>query len=427
VGCRDFCAGEVEAYTYLTSFQSDKRHAYTSWEYAILREFIQLKRIGYTHPAMESIEAHFSATGWVRDTIEDVPFGVDRDFDHASDITHGDALAKQGKLADAAVTFRSILASHESDLESNQDNRLAHAERISIVVRIGYLAKQLLLTKQFETALGCANEALRHDPYSTSINLNRAHALMFLGKADEARAVYTSYYDKKMFSTRFAQQAIKEEFAEFSKSGLPHDLMTEMERQFADTRWAERLSGAPGGDKAGSALFESRSAKQQPPLLPPALALRARALPPAAPLSERDDVGSGNTLLSEGKVDEAVAVYKRCVQRCDRKLATNYNMQAQDERSGALDQILQSSFAHILTGEYGKAVTATDYVLSVVPNSPIANVKRAHALMLLEKRDEARNIYLQHREGRITRELSGAQVVLQDFKKRCARLGGRTH
>jgi tetratricopeptide (TPR) repeat protein len=123
-------------------------------------------------------------------------------------------------------------------------------------------------------------------------------------------------------------------------------------------------------------------------------------------------------LLSQGKVDEALAVYKRCVQRCDRKLATgSFNMQAHDERRDALDQIVQSSFAYTLIGEYGKALTATEYLLSAVPNLPIANVKRAHALMLSEKQDEARVIYLQHREQKITRELTGAKVVLQDFKK----------
>jgi hypothetical protein len=63
---------------------------------------------------------------------------------------------------------------------------------------------------------------------------NRAHALMFLDRVDEARALYLQYRDEKdVDSDKSWETAVLEDFAELRKAGLNHPLMDEIEKRFA--------------------------------------------------------------------------------------------------------------------------------------------------------------------------------------------------
>ena len=60
---------------------------------------------------------------------------------------------------------------------------------------------------------------------------NHAHALMFLGRVDEARALYLAHRNDIVSSTsnKTWSQAVAEDFAEFRKAGLVNPLMDEIE------------------------------------------------------------------------------------------------------------------------------------------------------------------------------------------------------
>ena len=65
---------------------------------------------------------------------------------------------------------------------------------------------------------------------------NRAHALMLLGQADEARAIYLQYRGKtNVVGEKSWETAVLDDFAELRKAGLNHPLMDEIEGLFSQT------------------------------------------------------------------------------------------------------------------------------------------------------------------------------------------------
>jgi len=98
---------------------------------------------------------------------------------------------------------------------------------------IGDTAYSFLFTHDFAKALEAADEAISLASDKIWFYTNRAHALMFLGREDEARALYLQYrgtenvYDEKSW-----EAIILEDFADLRKAGLTNPLMDEIEKQF---------------------------------------------------------------------------------------------------------------------------------------------------------------------------------------------------
>lgn len=65
------------------------------------------------------------------------------------------------------------------------------------------------------------------------IDGNRAHALMFLQRAREARAVYLVHKGKSLWGKRWEEVA--DNFDKLRKVGLAHPMMAEMERTLGVT------------------------------------------------------------------------------------------------------------------------------------------------------------------------------------------------
>ncbi|MGC1349688.1 MAG: hypothetical protein WA858_07895, partial [Xanthobacteraceae bacterium] len=62
---------------------------------------------------------------------------------------------------------------------------------------------------------------------------NRAHALMFVGRTDEARALYLKYRGRKdVFEGKSWETVVQEDFAELRKAGLNDPLMDTIEKLF---------------------------------------------------------------------------------------------------------------------------------------------------------------------------------------------------
>jgi tetratricopeptide (TPR) repeat protein len=171
---------------------------------------------------------------------------------------------------------------------------------------------------------------------------------------------------------------------------------------------AARSANGPFSNKGP--LLPSNSPTRTPVLMPPA---------PILLLSELDICAAAKELISKGEFDQAIEVYKRCISRCDRILGAvqNSNMRLHEERREAIDGIVEAAFCYILNNKDEKAREACEYALSVSPNLPFAKVRLAHALMFLENREEARPIYHQLRMGKMTPQLTYAEIILQDFKR----------
>jgi tetratricopeptide (TPR) repeat protein len=408
-----------EARTLYNSFDTEKQLGQTSFESAILREFHELKALGYSHPLMSEIEKRYADRGWARSMECDIPQRIKPDFRHAADIKSADTLAKEGRLDEAADTYQGVLSIGNDDVRENEPNLLMAAERYFVANRIGHLGRRFLLIKDFEKALSCVNEALAHQPNSTYFNLNRAHALMYLGQDDEANEIYFSYHGTKM-SYHITQDVIRNEFKLLREALRPHRLMETVERRFKAAQWDVRMGVAgsePVRSKAG--YTESGIATTDSQASEPVHSLHApvnRSVGSALPTPQ--DIPTGDRYLSEGKLNEAFACYQSQIKICDQILAKGItNLQASDTRHAAIIKISDVALKFLLARQPEQALAAVDYALSVESRSPSGNIRRAHVLLFLGKEDEARNIYLRHRGSKVSITHTAEGLVLEDFQR----------
>ena len=98
---------------------------------------------------------------------------------------------------------------------------------------VGSLAYRFVVVQDFATALEAADEAIALAADKLWLYINRAHALMFLGRIDEARALYLQYRGTKNVSDEKSWETIiLDDFAALRKAGLTNPLMNEIEGQF---------------------------------------------------------------------------------------------------------------------------------------------------------------------------------------------------
>lgn len=93
------------------------------------------------------------------------------------------------------------------------------------------LARRAVFAGAPAKAMAAAERSLTLRPGNLAVEASRAHALMYLGRADEARALYLAHKDKPISDSDNTpwRQVIVEDFADLSEAGLAHPLMPEIE------------------------------------------------------------------------------------------------------------------------------------------------------------------------------------------------------
>jgi tetratricopeptide (TPR) repeat protein len=220
-----------------------------------------------------------------------------------------------------------------------------------------------------------------------------AHAGMFLGHAEDARAFYLSFngWNRNVMTTW--ENVILQDFAQLRDAGHSHPLMAEIEKRLTDEGWTVQ----PGnkciqqpGMNSDDAIF----IKTNP-----------------------DDIKSGDLLAQHGEVDRAAAVYIRNLERWHTKL-----QQGGTSPEGQANlQIAAARIAGIARGclRTGHFVVAFDYVeqaLAATPGNLELESIRAQALMLRNGETEAQAIFLRHRGQKIGDQTWEAAVVA-DFQE----------
>jgi len=105
------------------------------------------------------------------------------------------------------------------------------------ISKIGDVAYKLVLARDFTAALAAADQAIALSSGEVWLHTNRAHALMFLGRTDEARMLYLQYRgEKNVDGDKSWEALILEDIAELRKAGLAHPLMEEIADLFASRR-----------------------------------------------------------------------------------------------------------------------------------------------------------------------------------------------
>ena len=174
--------------------------------------------------------------------------GVPRDYTKARDwyekaAAKGDESAKKalerlairevkttGRHAEALQLQEALAAKREAE-ETKRDGKPGEqtAEELRTV------AWYALFTKDFPKALSVADRSHALFPDSLSVETNRAHALMFLERGEEFKALYLAHKGALM-SDGFWERVIAEDFAEFRKAGLTHPMMADIEKELGIPR-----------------------------------------------------------------------------------------------------------------------------------------------------------------------------------------------
>ena len=145
----------------------------------------------------------------------------------------GEVLVAQGKLDAALESYRQSLAIREHLAAADRSNAQWRNDLDYVVGRIGALAYRLVLAGEFATALDAADQAISLTPDKIWLYANRAHALMFLGRTDEARALYLKYRGREdVFEGKSWETVVLADFAELRKAGLSDPLMDTIEKLF---------------------------------------------------------------------------------------------------------------------------------------------------------------------------------------------------
>jgi len=146
----------------------------------------------------------------------------------------GNVLLTQHALPEALKSYRAALDIVQRLMSNDRSNAQWQNDLQFCIGRIGLAAWNVVLTSDFALAIDATDQAIALAPQATWLYAIRAHALMFLGRIDEARALYLMYRgEKNVMAGKSWDAVILEGFAVFKKAGLTSPLMDEIERQFS--------------------------------------------------------------------------------------------------------------------------------------------------------------------------------------------------
>jgi hypothetical protein len=131
-----------------------------------------------------------------------------------------------GRYADALM-LQEELATKAEAVETKREGKPG----METAFLLNEVAWRALFAGQFPTALTVANRAHALLPDDRSIERHQAHALMFMGHDEEAKALYFAHKGQRLW-----EQAIAKDFAEFRKAGLTHPMMADIEKELGISR-----------------------------------------------------------------------------------------------------------------------------------------------------------------------------------------------
>ena len=394
---RMFLGHGDEVRGFYLSFKGWKRSVMTTWENVILQDFAQLRDAGHSHPLMAEIEKRLVDDGWTvqpgnkctqqpRMNSEDAIFIKS----NPDDIKSGDLLAEHDEVDRAAAVYIRNLERWHTKLKQGGTSPEGQANLQIAAGRVAGIARGCLHARRFVVAFDYVDQALAVVPDNLELLLIRALALMLRNSNDEAQAIFLRYRGQKIGDQTW-EAAVVEAFQELRKAKYQHPLMDRIEKEFAAS------AGINGPTETnGSAVIASEFLVSQ--------------------LVQASDVHSATKLQELGRLNEALEVNLRSLMAYNAAIANGQcNNRVIDDRNIAVDNVCGLVIAFLKTHDFAKALEAADRAISAMPNSPLLNIYRAHALMFLDREDEARTIYLQYRGEKVSGGRSVESLVLEDF------------
>jgi len=385
---------------FYTSFKSNPKIAMSSWETATLRDFVRLRKAGFSHPLMDEIERQYTDAGWTTAILNTKamaprmkPEEVGYLASNSDDTRMGDRLRDHGNVHEAVTVYMRSLRKWHKNI-AKDPGRLDWKQNLDIAAdRIANAIRQLFRDGRFISPLEYATEASKLAPDHLLLHAVRACALLLRGEHDnEARTLFMRHCGQIVNDVSW-EDFIADQFAELCKIGCTRPLMDEIERRFAGTE----VSEFPEFDVSPARNTED----------------------PTAILANASDIQSAEKLEEQGMLEFALIVYDRCLKECDAKIARfaqgGANNRAIDDRVTISKKLAALTVDFFRERDFKKALEAVNLALSA-NRSPDLEIWRAHVLMFLGEAVEAEEIYLRHfKSTKVRDQFTGAEAITADF------------
>jgi hypothetical protein len=136
--------------------------------------------------------------------------------------------AGAGRYAEA-LQLQEVLAAKVEAVETEREGKPGE-ETAQALNSVAWYA---LFAREFTKALTVADRARALFRDDLMIETNRVHALMFVGRGEESKALYLAHKGNPLSEqdARLWERIIVEDFAEFRKAGLTHPMMADIEKE----------------------------------------------------------------------------------------------------------------------------------------------------------------------------------------------------
>jgi tetratricopeptide (TPR) repeat protein len=236
---RMFLGKADEARKFYLHFQSNKRIAVTNWEMVALQNFEQLRKAGHSHPLMVEIEQKLFAAGWTAqgrapEKVAAPSMSSDDQYFiimNPDDIKTAALYAEHGKLDEAKNVYERILENCQARLAKEPGHAETKQTLNIIIGRLALLAQKFIRDGRFAPALECSEKLIAVAPERYRLHAIHTHALMFIGRNDEAEALYLRYRGQKIGDDPW-EAAILADFRQFRQAGRSNSLMDKIEALF---------------------------------------------------------------------------------------------------------------------------------------------------------------------------------------------------
>ena len=267
-----------------------------------------------------------------------------------------------------AQTFRKLVG----DTRYDQDKlkKLLHSE-------LSGLSFHALFAGRYGLALTAAEEALQIDPTDLAPATNKAHALMYLGRPEEARSLYLEHKGKPVFANRVWDQEIVNDFQKFINAKQVHPMMSEVTKLLTPA---------------------ASSVQPVPTWLVDALELSSQKISDA---------------FAAGRYADAALLHEAHLALIEKSEISTTGKRGELTAT----ELANYAFHAIFAKAFDKALAASDKALSLQPNAVWMMTNRAHALLFLGRADEAAAVYLSQKGKKIPEQDDRLweAVVSEDF------------
>ena len=137
-----------------------------------------------------------------------------------------------GRESEALDLYRTALAVHEkyaSDQETKETTEKGKPGSDTASALDG-ASRRAVFARDFAKALSAAERSLSLVPGNREVEAYRAHALMLLDRADDAKAAYLAHKGQPAVAGKTWAQVVSEGFASLKRAGLTHPMMAEIEK-----------------------------------------------------------------------------------------------------------------------------------------------------------------------------------------------------